>query len=95
MSAAAIVKGVRTCRLCGCTDSKPCMDEFGLPCSWALPDLCSACVPEWNALCDPLITWDHEWPADGPMIDPLVIEASECQAQRYIDGLRALRGGAA
>jgi hypothetical protein len=34
------MKGV--CRLCGCTDSTPCITEEG-PCSWVLDDLCSAC----------------------------------------------------
>lgn len=32
------------CRKCGCTDTTPCVDEFGMPCSWVEPDLCSACA---------------------------------------------------
>jgi len=33
------------CRLCGCTESTPCIDvETGDPCHWVKPDLCSACV---------------------------------------------------
>jgi ParB/RepB/Spo0J family partition protein len=35
---------VRACRECGCTESTPCIDPVsGDPCSWAEPDLCSAC----------------------------------------------------
>ena len=32
----------KTCRICGCTDSKAC--EGG--CSWVLPEICSKCVTE-------------------------------------------------
>jgi hypothetical protein len=35
---------IRTCRNCGCTDERACMDG-GEPCSWVDTDLCSACVP--------------------------------------------------
>lgn len=31
------------CKICGCTDDKPCITEEG-PCSWVMKDLCSACV---------------------------------------------------
>jgi len=34
--------GIRQCRACGCTDDFAC--DGG--CSWAEPDLCTACVPE-------------------------------------------------
>lgn len=34
----------RTCRDCGCTDERACMDG-DQPCSWIAPDLCSACEP--------------------------------------------------
>ena len=30
------------CRVCGCTDSTPCLGPFG-PCGWAEPDLCDNC----------------------------------------------------
>lgn len=34
-----------TCRVCGCTETTPCLDpETGEPCFWVEPDLCSACV---------------------------------------------------
>jgi hypothetical protein len=35
------------CRVCGCTndDCSKCIARTGQPCSWAEPDLCSACVP--------------------------------------------------
>jgi len=33
---------VRTCRVCGCTDTTPCMVD-GEPCSWVEKGLCSAC----------------------------------------------------
>ena len=32
------------CRECGCTDNAACETDAGV-CSWAEPDLCSACVP--------------------------------------------------
>lgn len=37
----------RTCRECGCTDERACMDGEH-PCSWVGPDLCSACEPVAN-----------------------------------------------
>lgn len=27
--------GVRACRVCGCTENDPCLDEMGTPCGWA------------------------------------------------------------
>lgn len=33
------------CKLCGCTDSTPCMVD-GEPCAWIMDDLCTACVVE-------------------------------------------------
>jgi len=35
---------VRKCRVCGCTDVMPCIDDLGQACAWAGPDLCSACA---------------------------------------------------
>ena len=34
------------CRVCGCTDDdcRQCIEKTGQPCSWAEPDLCSACA---------------------------------------------------
>lgn len=32
-----------TCKKCGCTYGTPCAMKNGEPCSWAAPDLCSAC----------------------------------------------------
>ena len=32
------------CRVCGCTDDRACVTEFG-PCHWIAKDLCSACSP--------------------------------------------------
>lgn len=39
-------KGVRRCRVCGCTDDdcRQCIAVTGRPCHWVAPDLCSACV---------------------------------------------------
>ena len=34
---------VKTCRVCGCTDSHACIASEG-PCHWVEEDLCSACV---------------------------------------------------
>ena len=33
----------RKCRVCGCTETTPCMTNSG-PCYWVEPDLCSACA---------------------------------------------------
>ena len=40
--------GIWRCRFCGCTenDCRQCIEKTGKPCSWVLPDLCSACLPE-------------------------------------------------
>ena len=38
-----------SCRVCGCTDEKACPGG----CSWALPDICSACVQHVWAIIDP------------------------------------------
>lgn len=38
------IVAARTCRDCGCTDERACMDG-DQPCSWIAPDLCSACEP--------------------------------------------------
>jgi hypothetical protein len=51
------------CRECGCTEERACVrvDWEGLPetCSWAEPDLCTACAPGGVA-----VGWLH--PADQP-----------------------------
>lgn len=43
---AEVRRGPRACRVCGCTDDdcRGCIERSGRPCSWAEPDLCSACV---------------------------------------------------
>ena len=34
----------KRCRVCGCTDSAPCIDDAtGEPCHWKADDLCSSC----------------------------------------------------
>ncbi len=40
--------GVRSCSVCGCTedDCQQCVEKAGVPCAWAGPRLCSACVEE-------------------------------------------------
>jgi hypothetical protein len=39
------VPGVRTCRVCGCTDDdcSGCIQRTGMACHWIEADLCSAC----------------------------------------------------
>lgn len=32
-----------TCRGCGCTDNRPCLDQVFQPCGWARPGLCTLC----------------------------------------------------
>lgn len=34
-----------TCRKCGCTDDRACVDLWGDACWWVAEDLCSACGP--------------------------------------------------
>jgi hypothetical protein len=34
---------MRWCRVCGCTNSTPCIDGLGQACAWVGPDLCSFC----------------------------------------------------
>ena len=33
------------CRICGCTEELPCVDEWGEPCSWSVadPSICTFC----------------------------------------------------
>jgi hypothetical protein len=38
--------GVRHCRLCFCTEDNACHGDFGVPCHWVSPDLCSACASQ-------------------------------------------------
>ncbi len=64
------------CRVCGCTDNNPCMTEFGETCAWAEPDLCDFCA-------DMIATGE-----DGP----LVIPATEYEAQRFIEERRRAMG---
>ncbi len=33
-----------TCRVCGCTDHRACLDDYGHACHWVEPDLCSVCA---------------------------------------------------
>jgi hypothetical protein len=49
--AVLLLRGLRdaesmaVCRVCGCTDWEPCIDEqSGEPCHWAGEDLCSQCA---------------------------------------------------
>ena len=43
----AIVTGSEmVCVRCGCTESQPCVDQFGGACAWVIEGLCSACVTE-------------------------------------------------
>ena len=50
MGKAAAAGGLRTCRVCGCTDDdcSQCVEKTGLSCHWVEDDLCSACnsVPD-------------------------------------------------
>jgi hypothetical protein len=39
---AAARRGVRACRVCGCTETRACAPD---PCFWVAADLCSACRP--------------------------------------------------
>jgi hypothetical protein len=51
--------GDRKCRVCGCTETTPCLDRGGMPCSWVAGDLCSACLP--------IEAWKKVMPADVVM----------------------------
>lgn len=50
---------VQTCRVCGCTDDKACVDkETGETCTWVEEDLCSKCKKKLDALGSPdLVTF--------------------------------------
>ncbi|MEE8217970.1 MAG: hypothetical protein V3S03_03300 [Vicinamibacteria bacterium] len=34
------------CRYCLCSELDPCVDGAGVPCWWALPEVCSMCLGE-------------------------------------------------
>ena len=34
----------RSCRGCGCTEARACVDTDGVPCHWVEWDLCSVCA---------------------------------------------------
>lgn len=34
---------IASCRVCGCTDTRACINEQGDSCYWVEPDLCSQC----------------------------------------------------
>ena len=34
------------CRVCGCSEYQPCVNEWGDTCGWAEPDLCSSCAED-------------------------------------------------
>lgn len=42
--AANELAGVRSCRVCGCTDDDACQDGAGRACCWVAPNLCSHCL---------------------------------------------------
>lgn len=50
MGKSALISGthLRTCRVCGCTDSdcRQCIEATGKPCHWVQADLCSRCADE-------------------------------------------------
>jgi hypothetical protein len=68
------------CRVCGCTDKKPCLDEYG-PCSWVTPNLCSACDRFGEAAAQAFLRG-----FDG---DPLVEVYTEGDLNRALAEMRA------
>jgi aspartate/methionine/tyrosine aminotransferase len=45
---------VRTCRVCGCTESNACVNADGETCDWIEEDLCSACANGGDASAEEL-----------------------------------------
>lgn len=41
----------RTCRVCGCTDTTPCVTD-GQACAWAGPELCTTCADHVSTVVD-------------------------------------------
>jgi hypothetical protein len=50
------MSGVRTCRVCGCTDDRACVTADG-PCHWVEDSLCSACVASLDHVVSMTIDW--------------------------------------
>jgi hypothetical protein len=46
MGVPPVAKRVRSCRRCGCTNERPCIDFLGIPCAWTRlgDNLCTACA---------------------------------------------------
>lgn len=65
---------MRTCRVCGCTDSNPCIGCYGETCSWAESDLCSFCP-------------DFVYPSSGEPTG-MVELYTEAEASQYIREMR-------
>lgn len=76
---ASELAGIRTCRICGCTDDycRGCIVRTGWPCHWIEIDLCSACKPS-----DTGEDWiDHE--EDSISLDEqIAVNAGLCLAWR-------------
>jgi hypothetical protein len=84
---------MRRCRVCGCTDCAPCIDELGQACAWVGPDLCSACA---IARCDREIAAMYAQPPIQPAwLTTLGIEDWEAEKRLILKETRKppLEGG--
>jgi hypothetical protein len=80
------------CRICGCSEFMPCVDEVtGEACAWANAecDLCTFCA-EFAAAAKAAFMEGYMEPGED---EPLVVPATEHEAQRFIEGTRAARAG--
>lgn len=73
----------RCCRMCGCTDERACVDEDGIPCAWAEPDLCTSCVESFEiaryrcTLCDKTELLELQEVA-GELLEPVETGICDC-----------------
>lgn len=75
------------CRVCGCTDNEPCIDgATGYTCCWVNREqnLCDFCADLEGEALAAFQRGYRERSED----EPLIVPATEYQAQRYIDELR-------
>jgi len=68
-----------TCRVCGCTESTPCISPYGEACSWSPSDgtLCSFCFTTAAALAPWLLTANRSGRAFEPLFENLVLAAGQ------------------
>ena len=65
------------CRICGCTDTEPCLDlDLGITCGWAEDGLCTFCFAAMQS--------DEAFVQSGGELSPRVEIYSEAEADAYL-----------